>query len=94
MMHSFATVDWQNRRVYLSIMSPSTLSELLKLSEAERLQLAHDLWDSIPPMSDALTVTEAQVEEWERRVAEHKADPSSAIPWKEVRARLRERYGA
>jgi putative addiction module component (TIGR02574 family) len=75
-------------------MSPSTLSELLKLSEAERIQLAQDLWDSIPPTSDALPPTEAQIEEWDRRIAEHRADPSSAIPWEEARARLRERYGA
>jgi putative addiction module component (TIGR02574 family) len=75
-------------------MSPATLSELLKLSEAERIQLAQDLWESIPPTSDALSPTEAQIEEWERRIAEHRADPSSAISWEEARARLRVRYGA
>ena len=61
-------------------MSPSTLSELLKLSEAERIQLAQDLWDSIPPTSEALKLTEEQVEEFNRRLAEHRADPSTGIP--------------
>lgn len=75
-------------------MSTSSLSELLKLSEAERIQLAQDLWDSIPPASEALPLTEEQLRELERRLAEHRADPSSAIPWEEVRPRLRERFGA
>lgn len=75
-------------------MSTSSLFELLKLSEAERIQLAQDLWDSIPPASEALPLTEEQRQELERRLAEHRADPSSAIPWEEVRARLRERFGA
>jgi putative addiction module component (TIGR02574 family) len=74
-------------------MSTSSLSELLKLSEAERIQLAQDLWDSIPPASEALPLTEELRQELERRLAEHKADPSSAIPWEEVRARLRDRFG-
>ncbi len=75
-------------------MSTSSLSELLKLSEAERIQLAQDLWDSIPPGTGSLSLTEAEREELERRLAEHRADPSSAIPWAEARAQLRERFGA
>ncbi|HEV2734038.1 MAG TPA: addiction module protein [Longimicrobiaceae bacterium] len=75
-------------------MSTTPLSELLKLSEAERIQLAQDLWDSIPAQSAALPLDEEQLREMERRVAEHQADPASAIPWEEARARLRERFGA
>jgi putative addiction module component (TIGR02574 family) len=75
-------------------MSTTPLAELLKLSEAERIQLAQDLWDSIPVRSAALPLDEEQLREMERRVAEHQADPSSAIPWEEARARLRERFGA
>ncbi|HLL45284.1 MAG TPA: addiction module protein [Longimicrobiaceae bacterium] len=75
-------------------MSTTPLSELLKLSEAERIQLAQDLWDSIPAQSAALPLDEEQLREMERRVAEHQADPASAVPWEEARARLRERFGA
>ncbi|HYH83297.1 MAG TPA: addiction module protein [Longimicrobium sp.] len=67
---------------------------MLKLSEAERIQLAQDLWDSIPPRSGSLGLTEAEIEELELRLAEHQADPSSAIPWEQARAQLRERFGA
>lgn len=74
-------------------MSTLPLSDLLKLSEAERIQLAQDLWDSIPAESPVLELTEEQRQELDRRLAQHEADPTSAIPWEEVRARLLERFG-
>jgi putative addiction module component (TIGR02574 family) len=73
-------------------MKPSTLSELLKLTPAERIQLAQDLWDSIDE-HDVPPLTNEQIQELERRLAEHDADPASAIPWEAVRERLRSRYG-
>ena len=75
-------------------MAANHLSELLKLSEAERIQLAQDLWDSIPEQSEALPLTPEQIRESEQRLADHEADPSSSVSWSEVRARLRERFGA
>jgi putative addiction module component (TIGR02574 family) len=75
-------------------MSTTSLSELLKLSEAERIQLAQDLWDSIPAVSEALPLSAEQLGELESRLAEHQADPASAIPADEARARLREHFGA
>ena len=75
-------------------MDTTSLSELLKLSPAERIQLAQDLWDSIPEDSDALPLTEEQRRELERRLAAHEQDPSSAIPHDEVRARFQARFGA
>lgn len=75
-------------------MATIAFSELLALSEAERIQLAQDLWDSIPLDSEALALTPEQIREIDRRMEEHRADPSSAIPWAEARAQLRERFGA
>jgi putative addiction module component (TIGR02574 family) len=70
-------------------MKETLVAELLKLSPAERIQLAEDLWDSIaaqpellPPLSDDQRV------EIERRVAEHVSDPGSALTWEDVRTRL------
>jgi putative addiction module component (TIGR02574 family) len=74
-------------------MARIPFSELLALSEAERIQLAQDLWDSIPEDSQALSLTPEQIREMERRLADHHADPSSSIPWPEARAQLRERFG-
>jgi putative addiction module component (TIGR02574 family) len=70
------------------------LAELLKLSPAERIRLALDLWDSVsasPKSMPGLTAT--QLAEMERRLAEHARDPAAAMPWKEVRARLWSRLG-
>jgi len=69
-----------------------SLADLLKLSPAERIRLAQDLWDSIPE-SEAPPVGEEQIRRLEARLVEHERDPSSALPWDEVRARLRARFG-
>lgn len=73
-------------------MGTITISDLLHLSVAERLQLVEDLWDSIATEPEALELTQAQKDELDRRMAEHRADPGSAIPWEEVRTRLRQRF--
>ena len=73
-------------------MSTISVADLLHLSVAERIQLVEDLWDSIATRPEALELTEAQRLEIDRRLAEHDANPTSAIPWEDVRARLRQRY--
>ena len=73
-------------------MSEISVSDLLHLSVAERIQLVEDLWDSIATEPEAMELTEAQRQEIDRRLAEHDANPESAIPWEEVRARLRQRF--
>lgn len=75
-------------------MTNASLSELFDLTEAERIQLAQDLWDSIPAGSQALPLSAEQRQELQRRLRAHRADPASAIPWEEARAQLRERFGA
>ena len=77
---------------YLEGMNKTSLADLLTLSPAERLQLAQDLWDSLP--EEAVPLTEEQLRELERRLADHDANPGAAIPWAEVRDRLRTRFGA
>lgn len=61
--------------------SESLLAELLRLTPAERIQLAEDLWDSVAALPDGMPAfTEEQIAEWERRLAEHDRDPSTAVP--------------
>jgi putative addiction module component (TIGR02574 family) len=72
-------------------MNKTLLQELLQLSPAERVGIAQELWDSVeepelPPL------TPEQMQEIDRRIAEHEKDPSSAIPWEEVRVSLRARF--
>ena len=75
-------------------MKEAVIAELLKLSPAERIQLAEDLWDSVAAQPESLpALSDDQRREIERRVAEHTRDPSSALTWEEVRARLWSRLG-
>lgn len=62
------------------------LEEVQKLSVSERIQLVEDIWDSMPPFSPALS--QEVVDELHRRYEEHRQDPSTSIPWQQVRARL------
>jgi putative addiction module component (TIGR02574 family) len=69
-------------------MATNPLSEILKLSVAERIQLVEDIWDSIAADPDALPLTPEQREELDRRLADADADPGEGRPWSEVKARL------
>ncbi len=75
-------------------MNEAVITELLKLSPAERIQLAEDLWDSVAAQPDSLpALSDGQRKEIERRCAAHAQDPSSALTWEDVRARLWSRLG-
>jgi putative addiction module component (TIGR02574 family) len=72
----------------------SLLADLLELTLAERIQLAEDLWDSVSASPETMPgLTATQLAEIERRLAEHARDPTTAVPWEEVRARLWSRLG-
>ncbi len=62
-----------------------------ELSVAERIQLAADLWDSIPPDVADVPLTEAQKAELDRRLEELEHDPDAGESWEVVRARLYDR---
>jgi putative addiction module component (TIGR02574 family) len=65
-------------------------AELMKLTPAERIELAEDLWESVEP-EDVPPLTAEQKKELDRRLAEHERDPSTALTWDEVKARLQSR---
>jgi putative addiction module component (TIGR02574 family) len=67
------------------------LDELRKLDPEERAQLIEELWESVE--EDDFFLTDEQAAEIERRAAELEADPSIGIPWEEIRADLRKRFG-
>ena len=65
-------------------------SELMKLTADERLDLVQDLWDSIG--ADAIPpLTDDEKDELERRLEEHRRDPSTAVTWEELKAELASR---
>ena len=59
----------------------------MQLPAAERVDLAMALWDSLTPAEQEaeFELTSEQRVELDRRLAEHIADPVSAIPREEVR---------
>jgi putative addiction module component (TIGR02574 family) len=63
--------------------------EVEQLSVPQRLELIGVLWDSIPGSDDAFTLPEWHRDEIERRLTAAEASPEAAIPWEEVKARLR-----
>jgi len=71
-------------------MLKGTLTKLLELPATERVDLAMALWDSLTMAEqDAqFDPTLEQRAELDRRLAEHIADPASAMSWDEVRRKL------
>ena len=67
-----------------------TLTKLLELPATDRIDIAMALWDSLTPAEQEaeFDLTPEQRAELDRRLAEHIADPTSAIPWEEVRRKL------
>jgi putative addiction module component (TIGR02574 family) len=74
-------------------MNKALRDQVMQLPPEERLELAHDLLESVPDAGDDFELTDEQKAEIERRIAEHERDPESAIPWEVVRERLRAKYG-
>jgi putative addiction module component (TIGR02574 family) len=68
-------------------MSQSNLN-YKELPVSERIELVEDIWDSIAEETPALALSADEVAELQRRLAAHRADPSSGIPWEQVREEL------
>ncbi len=73
-------------------MSPTDLASLLKLPPGERAELAITLWESLTDEErDAdLELGPEERAELDRRWAEHVAEPGSAVPWHDLRRKLRD----
>ena len=67
------------------------IEEILNLSIKKRLELIEEIGDSIASDEQAIPLSSAQRRELDRRKREHRADPTVATPWSEVRDRLQKR---
>lgn len=65
--------------------------DISKLTVAERIQLAEDLWDSVAADTGDLPLTGAQAAELDRRLAELAGDPGAGESWDVVRERVEQR---
>jgi putative addiction module component (TIGR02574 family) len=73
-------------------MNPTTTS-IFDLSPSEKLQLVEDLWDDLAATPEAVPVHDWQREELARRKANLLRNPASDLAWKEVKRKVRSRYG-
>lgn len=56
---------------------------------SERIELVEDIWDSIAEETGgSVELSADQRAELHRRLAAHRADPTSSIPWEQVREGL------
>lgn len=62
-----------------------------KLTAAERIQLAEELWDSLDPAGKEPPLTPAQAAELDRRLEDYRRFPDAGEPWEVVRERLHSR---
>src|SRR5947199_7616935 len=65
--------------------------DIANLSAEERLRLLEELWDRLSATPEAVTLTNAQHEELDRRLDELDRDGPVGIPWEEVLRRIRGR---
>ncbi|MBU2053376.1 MAG: addiction module protein [Proteobacteria bacterium] len=70
-------------------MKSSSISEYVKLSVPERIQLVEDIWDSIAEIPEELPLTEAQQVELDRRLNAYRLNPEEGAPWEYVREAIR-----
>ena len=72
-------------------MAMPSRADLLKLDVATRLDLIEELWESIacdPAAASTLPVSQAERDMLDQRLREHRADPTAARPWDEVRSEI------
>jgi putative addiction module component (TIGR02574 family) len=70
-------------------MSPTTPFPNLgidRLRVAERISLVQEIGDRVALEVESASLTEAQRQEVDRRLAAHRANPEAAIPWEQVEA--------
>jgi len=64
-------------------------SNFRDLPISERIELVEDIWDSIAAeTSGQIHLSSEERAELSRRLSAHQADPSSSLPWEQVRASL------
>jgi putative addiction module component (TIGR02574 family) len=72
---------------------PST-RELLELDVQTRLELIDELWESVvndlndPSKPSSLPISDAMRAPLEERMREYRTDPTAAVRWEDVHARL------
>jgi putative addiction module component (TIGR02574 family) len=70
-------------------MKQDLVAEILALPVEDRVRLVEAIWDSISAIPDAITLTDWQKRELDKRLAEYEAEPDAGATLEEVFARIR-----
>jgi putative addiction module component (TIGR02574 family) len=74
-------------------MTPaSVLPEILQMSEADQIELANAIWDSVVDENEPIQLTEAQKRLIDERLEDRKANPEDRRPWGEFEAEMLGKY--
>lgn len=65
-----------------------------RLNVDDRLALVEEIWATICADAKAFPLTDEQRAELDRRVADDDSFPEDVVPWDEVKASARARFGA
>ena len=73
---------------------PPTLQALGidRMSVEDRIALALTIWDSIAAEPHPPLLTEAQRQELQRRLDDHRANPNDVVPWEQIKAEALARF--
>lgn len=69
-------------------MNNIPLSEIMKLSVADRIALVELIWDSIDAEAEFAEMSDELRQELDRRIADAEANPGAGRSWAEVEARV------
>jgi putative addiction module component (TIGR02574 family) len=64
------------------------VSEILKLSVAERIQIAEDIWDSISAFPEGLELSESEKIELDKRLESYQKNPNDGIEWETLKKNI------
>lgn len=70
------------------IMQPLLTVDIEKISIAERIQLAEDLWESILADPESLSVTDEQKQVLDNRLEKHYQEPDTGSTWQSIKSRF------
>lgn len=70
-------------------MNTELLRQIRELSVSEPIDLIEAIWDGIAVRGEAPPLTDDQVAELDRRLADHLAHPDDVVSWDDVRAEAR-----
>ena len=65
--------------------------DTLELPVEDRIRLAAEIWESIAEVPEAIQLSEETRRLVAQRMEAHRTDPTSGVPWTEVKERIRDK---